>query len=65
MEKCQRILLPIHICMYVVVMWSNSVKVIKIDRNMPLLWQIVYRNIVLTVIHVCLNAELFIDTGNA
>ena len=33
-------------------MESNSLKMIQIDRNMLKLWQIVYTNIILTIVHL-------------
>jgi len=33
-------------------MESNSLKMIKIDRNMSKLWQTVYTNIILTSVHL-------------
>jgi hypothetical protein len=33
-------------------MFSNSLKVIKIDQNMSVLWQTVCKNIILTLVHL-------------
>jgi hypothetical protein len=46
-------------------MLSNSFKIIKIDRNISELRQIVGRNIIVTLVHsLFLLGEIFIDAGH-
>ena len=58
--------LIIHICLYIcLLMLSNSLKIIKIDRNMWQLRQIVCRNTILKRVHFLfnfLNYQLSIET---
>jgi hypothetical protein len=54
--------LIIRLSFYIyLLMFSNPLKMIKIDRNMSELWQFACKNVILILVHLFVLCELFIN----
>ena len=59
---CVCVCVCVCVYIYALLMLRNSLKIIKIHQNMSEFWQIVYKNIILTlVLWLVLLYELFIN----